>query len=266
MKGCLHAPDRRLRHTVIVIPGPNVIVIKVLQAPAAPGVTLSDWIRWIGVGVAITGLVLATPDGIASAWRSIRSGLRKTSTLIQRLTRRQRPILGSGGVTFPKMSVAARGYVGTWKPWPNKARTAEKLDILHQQSEELRRRIDNMRTQIDSDISGVETKIREAERHLAAQIRQVSSELSGERSQASHVDARGLLPVALGIILTGIPDELARVPVLGWLVVAAAATSIARISRPWLRDFQKALKTVGPEGAQDNRAPDRAESVSTGRM
>jgi hypothetical protein len=49
-------------------------------------------------------------------------------------------------------------------------------------------------------------------------------------------------------------------------VVAAAATSIARISRPWLRDFQKALKTVGPEGAQDNRAPDRAESVSTGRM
>src|SRR6266436_6455257 len=106
MKSCLHEPDRRLRHTVIVIRGPNVILIKEIQAPAAPGVTLSDWIRWIGVGVAITGLVLATPDGIASAWRSIRSGLRKTSTLIQRLTGRQRPILGSGGVTFPKMSVA----------------------------------------------------------------------------------------------------------------------------------------------------------------
>ncbi len=202
----------RLRHTVTVIPGPNVLVIKVLQAPAAPGVTLSDWIRWIGVGVAITGLGLATPDGIASAWRSIRSGLRKTSTLIKRLTGQQRPILASGGLILPKMGVAGRGYVDTWKPWSDKARTAEKLDILHQQSEELRRRIDNMRTQIDGDISEVEKKIREAEHRLAAQIRQVSSELSGERSQASHVDARGLLPVALGIILTGLPDELVRWP------------------------------------------------------
>jgi hypothetical protein len=44
--------------------------------------------------------------------------------------------------------MAGRGYVDTWKPWSDKARTADKLDILHQQSEELRRRIDNLRTRL----------------------------------------------------------------------------------------------------------------------
>jgi hypothetical protein len=247
---------------VTVIPDPTVILIKVVQAPVDPGVTLSDWIRWIGVGVALAGLALATPDGIAAAWRSLGRGFGKTTTLIKRLIGRQEQPDFTGRAALKPMAFAGRGYVDTWMPWSEKARAAEKLDILHQQSEELRRRIDNLRTQIDGDISVVEQKIREAESRLAAQIRQVSSELSGERSQASHVDARGLLPVAFGVILTGLPDELAKVPALGWLVVAAAASSIAYISRGWLRDFQKALKTVGTEGAQDISTPHQSEAVS----
>ena len=230
--------------------------------PADTGVTLSDWFQWIGVGVAITGLALATPDGIAAAWRSIRGGLRKTDALIRRLIGRPQQVVGALDIALKPMGLAGRGYVDTWKPWSEKAKTAEKLGILHEQAEELRRRIDNLRTQIDGDISGVEKKIREVESRLSAVIRQVRSEMSGERSQASHVDARGLLPVALGIILTGLPDELAKVPVLGWLVVAAAATSIVRISRPWLRDFKGALKTLDPEGAHDNPTSDRNEAVS----
>ena len=223
----------------------TAIVIKVVQAPTAPGVTMSDWFRWIGVAVAIAGLALATPDGIASAWRSIRSGLRKTTTGIRHLIGRPRQTAVAGGVTARGVSAAGRGYVDRWKPWSEKAYTAEKLDILHEQSEELSRRIAQLRTRIDGDISDMEKKVREAESRLATQIRQVRSEILGERSRASYVDARGLLPVALGIVLTGLADELAEVPALGWLVVAAAATSVGCIFPAWLRDFKVALKTTG---------------------
>ena len=171
--------------------------------------------------------------------------------------------MGSAGKpALKRVGFAGRGYVDTWIPWSQRARTAKKLNILHQQPEELRHRIDHLRSQIDGDISGVENKTRETESRLAAQIRQVRSEMSGERSQASHVDARGLRPVALGVILTGLPDELAKVQAVGRLVVAAAATSISYISRPWLRDFQGALRTMGPEPTQDNRPPDRSKAVS----
>jgi hypothetical protein len=94
-------------------------------------------------------------------------------------------------------------------PWSGNARADEKIEILHQQADELRRRLDDLRTRFDGVVNLLQREIREAESRVAAQIRQLASEMRGERSQASHVDARGLLPVALGIILTGIPDELA---------------------------------------------------------
>lgn len=251
-----HAPDHRLRHTVTVIPGPHFIVIQVVSTPANPGVTLSDWIRWIGVGVALAGIALATPDGIAAAWLWLRSGLRKASTRIKRWIGRPERIVVSGHVTSPSIGFAGQGYVDTWEPWAEEATATEKLDILRQQSEELSHRIDNLRTQADRDRSSTQKGIREAESRLAARIRQVGLELSGERSQTSHVDARGLLPVGLGIVLTGLPDELAKVPAVGGLLVAAAAISIVCVFRGWLQDLQLALKTIGIEGAPDLGTPD----------
>jgi hypothetical protein len=50
-----------------VLPGPGVLVIEVAHAATDPSKTLSDVTRWIGVAVAVAGVMLATPDGIASA-------------------------------------------------------------------------------------------------------------------------------------------------------------------------------------------------------
>jgi hypothetical protein len=55
-----------------VIPDPGVIVIEVVRKAAEPGVTESDVIRWVGVTVAVAGAVLATPEGIAWAWHSVK--------------------------------------------------------------------------------------------------------------------------------------------------------------------------------------------------
>jgi hypothetical protein len=89
-------------------------VIEVVHAAADPSKTLSDVIRCIGVVVAVAGIVLATPDGTASAWRSMKNWLRKANTLARRLLRHPVQPDGAGQVTLKKMGVAGlgvRGYV-----------------------------------------------------------------------------------------------------------------------------------------------------------
>ena len=173
-------------------------MIEVVHASADPSKTLSDVIRWIGVAVAVAGVVLATPDGIASAWRSLKNGLRKANTRARRLLGLPVQIVGAGQVSLKKMGFAGLGYVDTWMPWSENARADEKIEILHQQADELRRRLDDLRTRFDGDVNLLLREIREAESRIVGQIRQLASEMRGERSQASHVDARGpsLSPLA----------------------------------------------------------------------
>jgi hypothetical protein len=44
--------------------------------------------------------------------------------------------------------------------------------------------------------------------------------LEATERRSAKVDARGIWPIGFGIVLTGIPDELARISVIGWLFVA----------------------------------------------
>jgi hypothetical protein len=47
-----------------------------------------------------------------------------------------------------------------------------------------------------------------------------------ERWQA-QVDARGVLMIGCGIVLTGIPDELAVVALLGWAAILSVLVAVA---------------------------------------
>jgi hypothetical protein len=55
----LRAACPPIRQNTKVIP--FTVVIEMVD-PAAPGVDESDFIRWVGVAVAVVGAVLATPD------------------------------------------------------------------------------------------------------------------------------------------------------------------------------------------------------------
>ena len=106
----------------------------------------------------------------------------------------------------------------------------------------MHRQIGELRGEIDRTADDLRKGIREGEGRIIGQLRQLASELRGERSQASRVDARGLAPIALGVILTGVPDELATIAVVGWLAVAVAVIWAVVVSPSWLRDYQQALQ------------------------
>ena len=138
--------------------------------------------------------------------------------------------------------MAGKGYVDVWQPWREGACDPAKIDILHKQVVMLKRRIAELRTQTDRTADEVRREIREAEGRVTGQLRQLTREFRGQQSQSSRVDARGLGPIALGIILTGLSDELASVAPLGWLIAAVAIIWMGMVFPGWLQDYRQAIE------------------------
>jgi len=226
----------------MMIPEPGVVVIEAVRRAAESGVTESGVIRWVGATVAVAGVALATPDGIAAAWRTVKNWHRRAWTLARRLLRLPGSTVSLGGAAAGKMTMGGRAYVDRWQPWREEARNGEKIEILHQQVEIVRDQIGELRTQVDRTADDLGKEIRDAESRVVGQLQQLASAMRGERSQASRVDARGFGPIACGIVLTGLPDELAAVAVVGWLAVAGAVVWTVGVFPSWLLDYRQALR------------------------
>jgi hypothetical protein len=117
-----------------------------------------------------------------------------------------------------------------------------KIDILHRQVDLLHQEVSDLHTQVDRDVAELRKETQEAEERVTLQLQQLASQLRGERIETSRVDARGFGPIAGGIILTGLSDELANIAVFGWLVVIIFVGWIIAASRGWLRDYKEALR------------------------
>jgi hypothetical protein len=223
---------------------PVLILTEVVRPAVDPGVTESDIIRWVGVAVAVAGAVLATPDGIASLWRFIKQRHGKVLAFVRHLLRLRRDAVVHGVTATGHMTMGGRAHVSKWQPWLPRADGHLKIEILHKQVDIMLEQLNELRIQSYKISDDLEKKIMEAETRVVGQVRQLSSELRGERSQASRVDARGLGPIALGIVLTGLPDELATMAAVGWLAIAASLLWTAAATPSWLRDYRRALESV----------------------
>jgi hypothetical protein len=225
-------------------PGPGVVaVIEAVRRTTGPGVTESDVIRWVGVAVGVAGVVLAIPDGMAAAWRWVKRWHGRAWTIARRLLRLPGQTISlRGSAAGSSLGLGGNAYVHVWQQWREEASDDEKVDILHQQVEILRGLTDELRSQLDRTARDLKNDIRDAEGRVTGQLGLLASEMRGERSQASRVDARGFGPIALGIILTGLPDGLAAVTVVGWLFVLVAVVWVGLATPSWFRDYQQALK------------------------
>jgi hypothetical protein len=141
-------------------------------------------------------------------------------------------------------AVGGRVYASKWQPWRSEATTWIKVDILHKQVDILVERVDELRRYVDQTGDGLQKNITEAEARVARQIRDLASELRGERSQASRVDARGLGPIALGIFLTGLPDELATIAGVGYTAIGISVLVTFWALPSWVRDYKQAIARV----------------------
>jgi hypothetical protein len=63
----------------------------------------------------------------------------------------------------------------------------------------------------------------------------LTSRMDAAEKQAAAIDSRGILLLGAGVILTGIPDGLARVAWVGWAAIGVSVfVMLCVLLAPWL--------------------------------
>ena len=82
----------------------------------------------------------------------------------------------------------------------------------------------------------LEQRLLALENELTSKVAQVAEEMEKDRRQEVEVNANGLPLVGFGIVLSGIPDSLARLPLgVGWILPGLALLLTAVITWPGLK-------------------------------
>jgi hypothetical protein len=181
----------------------------------------ADWIRWTGVAIAVLGALIATPDGTRTAWHGItRAGNRIRDRLARYL-----PFLHRTIHAEPTLAAAQGGAQSASASqrieWNTQAGDKDKIELLHQQVELLRQQLADVRQEIPRVEAALRSDLERAEVRQQGAYQYLAGRLETRERRAARVDAHGIWPIGAGIVLTGIPDELAAVPVLGLLSIAA---------------------------------------------
>jgi hypothetical protein len=205
----------------------------------ASGPILADWVRWAGVVVAIIGTAVAAPAGTALIWRRVRSGLQKAVRKVHVFLARFLPFLRRSatvhGVTaMGKMRMGGSATATVTPGWDPSTSLESQVQRLHEQMVWVYAEIDRAR----QDARDGDAELRQLiERHageLQAADEAHRAEHRMDQRRAASVDAHGIFLLGLSVIMTGIPDELARFPPLGWLfAVGGPVTAVWVARRVW---------------------------------
>jgi hypothetical protein len=125
---------------------------------------VAEWFRWIGVGVAIAGVLIATPAGVAETGRRLRGGLRKSRGWLAHylpFLRRGATVHGVTANATIRMSGVANGY--KWQLWEPDANDSRKIEVLHQQADILLEHVQQLRKQSGGWVDDVRSELRDVE-------------------------------------------------------------------------------------------------------
>lgn len=204
---------------------------------------LEGAIKWVGVAIAVTGAMLVAPQAtkhffstrvgkpIAVIARAIRSlWVRPQDESIEPVTATRSVSYGIGTPTVVQSAPLKeratleekfqwlRDHVeflhDTWQ------RTAKRLDEVDQLT---RQELDVLRSRVDVEVKRAQSQIEKIER------------------DSVQIDATGLPPIITGIILTGVPGELASCKIVGWVILAVSIGLTLRAVGTSRRSRQMAL-------------------------
>lgn len=216
----------------------TVVLLAHHAATQAAGPTESDWIRWTGVLITAVGTLVAAPSGVARLLRAVAgtvTGIWALLTLI--FSRKARAGLGRllemglKGLAYLMVEAVKRQGDNPETPdIPGKTQIKwAENELLEAKLESLRRGLEQAFEQISDvhrDAKSADAELNKALDQLSDDLQKVNADLTSRmdaaEKQAATIDSRGILLLGAGVILTGIPDELARVAWIGWVVVGVS--------------------------------------------
>jgi hypothetical protein len=200
---------------------------------------LSGVNRWVGVVVALVGTIVVAPSGWTLLLQSIsqftEEWLRAARTQISRIVPWLRPKPTSVSMSARvggSASLSASARISVAKGWNPTAPVDARIEILLQRIIEAEGQLDAITRNVSDESSARKAAIEEVERKFQTETRALRSAIENQERYAALLDARGLPSLAIGIVLSGVPDDLARIPLhLGWLlpVIGVAAALLATV-------------------------------------
>lgn len=204
---------------------------------------LADINRWVGVAIALVGSIVAAPGGtglllkfgserLSRAGRAVRAGLARVLPFL-----RHKPRVLSGGAVGASMSTGRAVGTVSGSPWNPSASVDEQIERLRQKLDQLERGLNDASEKLSLEVNNREQALAALERKLLRDVSGLAEQVQKQEQQAALIDARGLPVIGFGIVLSGIPDELASLPLgMGWLfpiagVVAAVGTLVHAIRK-----------------------------------
>ena len=193
---------------------------------------LAEWIRWTGVAVAVAGVLIATRDGVREIWRHIR----EPSWLRGLLSHLSFPFNSYASRTARARPGSARVAAGdlwptTTRPWEPDADDHRKIELLHIQHDLLQDDASRFRQEMFARLASIRAEISAADERLSKAHRELRMAVREKDRRAAQIDARGLWPIGFGILLTGIPAELAHFAAVG--IAVAVIAVVITLSLAW---------------------------------
>ncbi len=210
---------------------------------------LSDLNRWVGVATAVVGSVVVAPSGTILLWRSTTDWLRQRKHQLRDRLARFLPFLRRDVTIHARSatdaasafdSVTATVSARAWHP---DAPVDERIEALRQHITEVEGRVNEVTRKVREETASREQVAADLKRTLkekTVELRRLGEEKERESAQ---IDARALPVVGFGILLSGIPDEIASIPFgLGWvfpiLGAGAAVTGIVYVVGHWTMEVR----------------------------
>jgi hypothetical protein len=176
---------------------------------------MNDSIRRLGVALAVVGLLIVAPDSPRDFWPHILKPF--FARWIAGLRPRPDP---RGRVAIVNMSGTAGG-AGPAPAWTPLASVDQQLTELRNEVERLFGVAGAQRDALAKQALEMVNVAGELRGLIAATNREHTRERERERTEARALDARGFVPILLGTILGGLPDELAAWAPSAWVSIGA---------------------------------------------
>lgn len=184
-------------------------------------------IRYVGVAVAVVGTGAAAPGGVN--WLIRRFGESRRSVVI-----RIRSWLAQ---VFPSFAKSVTVQVGTAmatatalppeivvrRGWEEFAPMIAKIERLRLMLGDLNQELRRLEQRLDQEVVRVRTDMEEVLTEIRESIQRLSDHVYASERDSARADARGILLLGLGVVMTGIPDGLAHFPPVGWCATGLTA-------------------------------------------
>jgi hypothetical protein len=185
---------------------------------------LEQFLKWSGVVLALVGTVVTTPSGTRHALHSVKQLILRRLDRVRSSLARFIPFLrrnihvqvaDSIGVTSGTGTVTARGHA--WEPnGTNEAKIAH----LYAYVVSVEQQLDAAVVQMSQRADGLDARLNEIHQRLESATNSLKQEFSKRDESSKRIDATGLPMLGFGVVLSGVPNELASIPWLGWICFA----------------------------------------------